>query len=261
MLKALSSAATGMIAQQMNIDVISNNVANVNTQGYKKSRIEFQSLFSEQIRVPGALGAQGTNIPVGIEIGLGVTPAATQKLFGEGTLKNTGNSKDMAIEGDGFFQVQLDDGTIAYTRDGSFKADANGTMTTTNGYVMQPQITIPQDGSQVAITDSGSIGVKIGNEQNQTEVGQVETVRFQNPAGLISIGKNLYIESPASGQPIQGTPGQEGFGTIQQGFIEGSNVQMVEELVNLIEAERAFEANSKIITSSSQILQQTNQIR
>lgn len=261
MLKALSSAATGMIAQQTNIDVISNNVANVNTAGYKKSRAEFQSLFSEKVKIPGALVSQGTNQPVGIEIGLGVKTAATQRLFSEGTLKNTGNPYDLAIEGTGFFQVQLDDGNISYTRDGTFKVDANGTLTTSDGYVIQPQITIPQDASDIIITTDGSVGVKTANQPTQTQVGTLELMKFVNPAGLVSIGKNLFIETPASGTPIQGIAGQDGFGTVAQGFLEGSNVQVVEELVALIQAERAFESNSKVIQSSSQMLQQANQIR
>lgn len=261
MLRALSSAATGMMAQQMNIDVISNNVANVNTTGYKKVRAEFQSLLGQVLKAPGALVTQGTNQPVGIEVGLGVKTAATQRMFSAGNMVTTGNTMDVAIEGDGFFQVQLDDGTIAYTRDGALKVDANGAVTTADGYILQPQITIPQDASDVIITADGSVGVKTANQPTQTQVGTLELMKFVNPAGMLSIGKNLYIETPASGTPIQGIAGQEGFGTLSQGYLEGSNVQIVEELVNLVQAERAFESNSKVIQSSSQMLQQANQIR
>lgn len=261
MLKALSTAATGMIAQQMNIDVISNNMANVNTTGYKKVRAEFQDLLSQTLRTPGALISQGTNQPVGIEIGLGTKAAATQRVFSPGTLRSTGGDFDMAIEGDGFFQIQMDDGTTAYTRDGSFKVDSNGQITTTDGYPLQPQITIPQDAQEVAITPDGRVSVRVANDTNQTEVGQVQLVKFINPSGLLSAGKNLYRETPASGNPIEGIAGQGGFGSLQQGFLEGANVQIVEEMISLIQAERAFEANSKIIKSSSEILRQANQIR
>ncbi|HIZ27738.1 MAG TPA: flagellar basal-body rod protein FlgG [Candidatus Adamsella sp.] len=261
MLRALMTAATGMDAQQLNIDVIANNVANVSTTGYKKVRTEFQSLLSQIERAPGALVAQGTNQPVGVEVGLGVKPSATQRVFTSGTIVSTGNSFDVAIEGDGFFRIQLDDGTIAYTRDGSFKVDGNGTLCTTDGYIVQPQITIPQDANEFIITSDGKVSVKINNEPTQTEIGTLELAKFINPAGLISMGKNLLLESPASGQPIQGIPGQEGFGTLLQSSLEGSNVQIVTELVNLIQAQRAFEANSNMIQSASEMLQQANQIR
>jgi flagellar basal-body rod protein FlgG len=261
MLRALTTAATGMDAQQTNIDVIANNVANVSTTGYKKVRAEFQSLLTQIERAPGALVTQGTNQPVGIEIGLGVKTSATQRIFTKGNPVSTGSNLDVAIEGDGFFQVQLDDGTRGYTRDGSFKVDANGTLTTTDGYVVQPQITIPQNASDVVITSDGKVVIKIANEPNQTEVGTLELVKFINPSGLLSIGKNLLIQTPASGEPIQGIPGQEGFGTLLQGYLEGSNVQIVQELVNLIQAERAFESNSKMIQSASEMLRQANQIR
>ena len=261
MLRALTSAATGMIAQQMNIDTIYNNIANVNTTGYKKVRVEFQNLLGQVQRMPGALVTQGTNQPVGIEIGLGVKTAATQRIFTPGNYVSTGGQMDVAIEGDGFIQVQLDDGTIAYTRDGSLKRDANGAVVTTDGYVIQPQITIPQDASNLTITPNGTISVSTGSQPTQIEVGTLQLVKFLNPAGLSSIGKNLFIETPGSGQPVQGIAGQEGFGTILQGSLEGSNVQIVEELVSLIQAERAFESNSKIIQAGNDMLKQANQIR
>lgn len=261
MLKSLSSAATGMIAQQLNLDVISNNIANINTTGYKKVRAEFQDLLSQTLKAPGAQVAQGTNQPVGIEVGLGTRASATQRVFLEGTLKSTGGSLDVAIEGDGFFQVQLDDGTTGYTRDGSFKADANGQLTTSDGYLIQPQISIPQNATDISITSDGKVSIKSAGDTTQTEAGSIELVKFLNPAGLSSIGRNLFVETSASGTPIQGTPGQDGFGTIQQGFLEGSNVQLVDEMIKLIEAERAFESNSKVIKSSSSILKQTTQLQ
>lgn len=260
MLRCLTTAATGMVAQQLNIDTISNNLANVNTSGYKKVRVEFQDLLSQTLKSPGAQVSQGTNQPVGIQVGLGTRTSATQKIFTAGTFKSTDNKLDAAIEGEGFFQVQLDDGSLAYTRDGSFKMDANGQLTTSDGYMIQPQITIPPNTSEITITPDGRVSIKAANETTQTEVGTLQLAKFANPAGLLSIGKNLYTETAGSGTPIQGTAGQEGFGTIQQGFLEGSNVQVVEELINLIQAERAFEANSKLITAADNLLKTVNRL-
>lgn len=258
MLRALTTAATGMIAQQLNLDLVANNIANVNTTGYKKTRAEFQDLLSQAQRTPGAMLNQGVFQPVGIEVGLGVKTAATTRVFTGGPLAATGSPYDMAIEGDGFFQIVRPDGTLAYTRDGSFKTDAVGQLCTTDGYLIQPQITIPQNSTEINITPDGNVSVKIGNDNTQNVVGQLQLVKFQNPAGLVSIGHNMYVETPASGTPIMGTPAQNGYGAIQQSFLEGSNVQLVDELINLIKAERAFESNSKIITASSDILRQTN---
>ncbi len=260
MLRALTTAATGMIAQQNNLDIVANNIANVNTSGFKKSRAEFQDLLSSAIKTPGAMISQGTFQPVGIEVGLGVKTAATTRIFTPGVLQNSGGTYDMAIEGQGFFKVIMPDGSLAYTRDGSFKVDGMGQLCTTDGYLIQPQVTIPQNASEVNITPDGNVSVKIGTDTNQNVVGQVQLVRFQNPTGLLSVGHNLFVETPASGTPIDGVPNADGFGAIQQGFLEGSNVQIVDELINLIKAERAFESNSKIITASSDILRQTNQL-
>jgi len=260
MLRALTTAATGMMAQQMNIDVISNNIANVNTNGFKKSKVEFQNLLSQTLKAPGAQISQGTFQPIGTQIGLGTKASGTAQSFDTGIFKQTGGKLDLAVEGNGFFQVQLDDGTYAYTRDGGFKMDATGQLTTTDGFIIQPQITIPEDATEINITPDGRVSVKTPGNANHTEVGTLELAKFVNPAGLISIGKNLYTETSASGNAQQGVPGQDGFGSIQQGFVEGSNVQTVEELINLIEAERAFESNSKIITTANNMLQTTNQI-
>lgn len=260
MLRSLTTAATGMIAQQINIDVISNNLANVNTSGYKKSRAEFQDLLSQTLKPAGAQIFQGTNQPVGIQIGLGTKTSATVKEFSEGAFKQTGGKLDLAIEGDGFFQVQMDDGSTAYTRDGSFKMDGNGQLTTSDGYKVQPQIAIPTDAQHITITPDGKISVKLAGADEQTEVGSLTLVKFANPAGLSSIGKNLYQLTSASGNPVEGTPGQEGVGTVQQGFLEGSNVQVVEELINLIQAERAFESNSKLIKAADEMLTIANRM-
>lgn len=258
MLRALTTAATGMIAQQLNLDIIANNIANVNTTGFKKTRAEFQDLLSQAQRTPGAMLNQGVFQPVGVEVGLGVKTAATTRMFTGGPLQATGGPLDVAIEGEGFIQVVRPDGTLAYTRDGSFKTDAVGQMCTADGLLIQPQITIPQNATEINITPDGNVSVKIGNDNTQNIVGQIQLVKFQNPSGLISIGHNLYSETPASGTPVMGVPAQDGYGQIQQNFLEGSNVQLVDELINLIKAERAFESNSKIITASSDILRQTN---
>ncbi len=261
MLRSLHTAATGMIAQQTNLDVIANNMANVNTYGYKKVRAEFQDLIYQTERAAGAQMGQGTYQPVGVEIGLGVKTAATSRIFTTGIMQSTGRNLDVAIEGDGFFQITLDDGTIAYTRDGSFKMDANGSLTTTDGYQLMPPVQIPQNTKEITITPQGMVYVKVGAQPEQTQVGQLQIVKFQNNSGLAATGHNLYLETPASGVPVPGIAGQDGYGTIQQYFVEGSNVQTVEEMIALIKAERAFESNSKIITSASNILQVTNNLQ
>lgn len=258
MLRALSTAATGMIGQQNYLDVISNNIANVNTTGFKKSRVEFQDMLSQVVKTPGAMINQGTFQPVGIDYGLGVKTAATTKVFSQGGAVTTDRNLDIAIQGEGFLQVMKTDGTLAYTRDGSLKLDAMGQICTTDGYLIQPQTSIPADATEIDITEDGNISCTIGTDTVQSIVGTIQLARFQNPSGLLSVGHNLYVETAASGNPIQDTPGQNGMGTIQQGFLEGSNVQVVEELIGLIKAERAFESNSKIISTSSDILKQTN---
>lgn len=260
MLRALTTAATGMIAQQLNIDVIANNLANVNTTGYKRSNVEFQDLLSQTIKSPGAIGSQGTTQPVGIQVGLGTRTSATQKDFTEGVIKSTGGKLDVAIEGDGFLQVQMDDGTTAYTRDGSLKMDSTGQLVTSDGFIIQPQISIPANATEISINAEGKISITAAGETAQQEIGQLQLAKFPNSAGLLSIGKNLYTETSASGNAQQGTANQNGFGSIQQGFLEGSNVQVVEELINLIQAERAFESNSKIIKSADNLLQTVNRL-
>lgn len=260
MLRALSTAATGMIAQQNYLDVLSNNIANVNTTGFKKSRVEFQDMLSQIVKTPGALINQGTFQPVGVDYGLGVRTSATTRVFSQGTAVSTDRNLDVAIQGEGFLQVMKSDGTLAYTRDGSLEVDANGQLCTADGYLIQPQITIPADTKEIDITEDGNVSVTEANNTNQTIVGTIQLARFQNPSGLLAIGHNMYVETSASGNPIQDTPGQNGMGTIQQGYLEGSNVQIVSELIGLVKAERAFESNSKIISSSSDILKQTNQM-
>lgn len=260
MLRALSTAATGMIGQQNYLDVISNNIANVNTTGFKKSRVEFQDMLSQAVKTPGAMINQGTFQPVGIEYGLGVKTAATTRVFSQGSAISTDRNLDIAIQGEGFLQVMRSDGTLGYTRDGSLQLDSNGQLCTSEGLLVQPQITIPNTAKEIDITEDGNVSVTEGNNTTQTIVGSLQLVRFQNPSGLLAVGHNIYVETSASGSPIQDTPGQNGMGSIAQGFLEGSNVQVVEELIGLIKAERAFESNSKIISTSSDILKQTNQM-
>lgn len=260
MLRSLSTAATGMLAQQVNIDVISNNLANVNTTGFKKSRAEFQDLLSQTLRAPGAQVNQGTYQPTGIQIGLGVKNSAIQRINTAGIFQSTDNPTSLAISGAGFFQIQMDDGTTAYTRDGNFKIDANGQLVTTDGFQVIPQVSIPEDATEITVTAGGKVTVKQPGTAELTEVGTLELVRFPNPSGLLAVGKNLFLESGASGTPVQGTANQEGFGSIEQGFLEGSNVQVVEELINLITAQRAFEANSNVIRASDEALKTVNRI-
>jgi flagellar basal-body rod protein FlgG len=262
MLRALYTAATGARSQQLNIDVISNNVANVNTAGYKKVRAEFQDLLSQTFRSPGVIGDQGTTLPTGIQVGLGVRTAATQRVFLPGSVYETGNPLDASIEGDGFFKIQLDNGEFAYTRDGTFKRDANGQLVTSDGFLVQPAITIPNDAAEISIAKNGTVSVRSAGTSTLSQVGQLTMVKFANPAGLVSVGHNLFQQSPATGDPIEGVAGQGDFsGTlITQGFIENSNVQIVEELINLITAQRAFEANSNVIKTSDEVLQKVNNI-
>jgi flagellar basal-body rod protein FlgG len=260
MISALWTAATGMNSQQTNIDVISNNLANVNTGGFKKSKINFSDLVYTNMRQPGTPNAQGAEIPTGTEIGHGVKINSTQKLFTQGNIVNTNNDLDMAVEGEGFFRIERPDGSFAYTKDGSFKLDSNGRVVTSDGYPLSPQLDIPQDAKEISITSDGAVSVTNSADQIQT-VGQIELYNFSNPAGLSSEGRNLYTETAASGQANAGTPGQQGFGTVQQGFLEMSNVKVVEEMVNMIAAQRAYETNSKSIQSSDEMLQTANQLK
>lgn len=262
MLRALFTAVTGANTQQLNIDVISNNIANVNTTAFKKVRAEFQDLLSQNLKSPGALTDQGIINPSGIQVGLGVKTAATQRMFLPGSSIQSGNTFDLAIQGEGFFQVQLDDGSFAYTRDGNFKRDANGQLVTSDGYIVQPGITIPATATDISINVTGTVSIKQSGSTAVTQVGQINLVRFANPAGLEDIARNLYRETPASGTASQGIAGQGDLAntTVMQGFTEGSNVQLVEEMTNLIIAQRAFEANTNVIKTSDQVLERVNNI-
>jgi len=257
MIRALYSAAAGMESQQLNLDVISNNLANVSTTGFKKSKIEFQDLLYESVRTPGAEQGNGTQLPTGIQIGHGSRPVATSKVFTEGELTQTGSQLDMAIQGDGFIEVQMPDGTLAYTRDGALKTDSSGKVTTSDGLVVQSGWQ-PTGTTSISISADGSVTTTgAGGTQNF----RVQLVRFANPAGLQSMGSNLYKETPASGTPETGNPDENGFGSLQQSYLEMSNVKVVEEMVNMIVAQRAYEVNSKAVQAADEMMQQSNNLR
>ncbi len=260
MMRSLWTAGSGMVAQQLNIDIISNNLANVNTAGFKKSRVDFQDLLYQTIRVAGTPVVQGAQVPTGIQLGHGVRPVATQKVFGEGEIKQTDNPLDLLIEGDGFFRVMMPDGTVAYTRDGAFKKDGNGTMVTSDGFPLDPLITIPENAVSVSIGTDGTVSFMLADGTLQN-AGPIQLFRFINPAGLSNFGRNLLRETQSSGVAIPGTPGMEGFGTLAQGYLEMSNVQVVEEMVNMIVAQRAYEVNSKAIQAADEMLQTANNLR
>ena len=261
MMRALYTATTGMLGQQLQIDVTYNNISNVNTFGYRKERAEFADLFHQVLQYAGSSTSETTLSPTGIEVGLGVRPTSVQKIFSQGNFKETENNLDIAITGNGFFQIELPDGTIAYTRDGSFKLDDEGNVVNSQGYLLVPNITIPDDATQVNIGTDGTVTVVQGNETEVNELGQIETVNFINPAGLHALGDNLYLNTNASGDPIVGTPGLNGFGQLRQGFVETSNVKLVEEMTDLIVGQRAYEANSKSIQTADSMLQIVNQLK
>ena len=261
MLRSLFTAATGMIAQQTQVDVTSHNIANVNTMGYKKNRAEFADLMYQVMSYAGTPTSTTTTHPTGIEVGLGVRPQAITKIHSQGYFKETGNNLDMVIAGNGFFQVQMPDGTTAYTRNGAWKLDSDGNIVNDDGLQLVPNITIPADATQISIGIDGTVSVLQPGAQEMQQVGQIEIVNFINPAGLPSSGDNLFLETGASGAPIIGIAGQDGLGQIKQGFVEMSNVQLVEEMTELITGQRAYEANSKAITTSDSMLQTTNELK
>jgi flagellar basal-body rod protein FlgG len=262
MIRSLYTAATGMEAQKLNIDVIANNLANVNTAGYKRSRADFQDLIYQTIAEPGATSAEGSQLPTGIQVGLGVRTIAVQKMFNQGDFSSTGNPLDLVIEGDGFFQITKPDSEVGYTRGGSFKLDSEGRVVTSDGYPIEPAITIPTNATSITIGNDGKISIMQSGSSTPTEVGQIQLARFSNPAGLKAIGKTMFTVTDSSGDAITGNPGNDGMGTIGQGFLEMSNVNIVEEMVNMIVSQRAYEINSKAVTASDEMLQTiTNLIR
>lgn len=261
MLKALWTASTGMGAQQLNIDVISNNLANANTTGYKKTRAEYQDLLYQELKSAGSSTSPDTESPTGIQVGQGVKTVSTNRIFAQGNFQNTDNPLDVAIEGEGFFQIQLPDGDIAYTRAGALKVDSDGRIVNQDGYVIEPEIAIPTDTLRIDISADGIVSVIQPGIIDPQQVGNLELARFVNPSGLSPKGKNLFIPSGASGDPTTGVPGIDGMGTVVQGFLEMSNVSVVEEMVNLIVAQRAYELNSKSVQTSDEMLQTANQMK
>ncbi len=256
MMRSLWTAASGMVGQQFNIDTISNNLSNVNTTGFKKQRAEFEDLLYQTQLMAGTPATEVSEIPTGIQVGHGVKVAATQKMFEQGSLQSTENKLDLALEGEGFFKIQLYDGTSAYSRDGAFKIDSNRQLVTSNGYLLEPPVVLPESFimNTLTISQDGRISVKVVGEEDPVDVGQMELSRFVNPAGLSSIGGNLFKTTPASGDEIPGQPAIEGMAKVHQGFLEMSNVKVVEEMVNMIVAQRAYEVNSKAIQTSDSML-------
>jgi flagellar basal-body rod protein FlgG len=259
MLRAIHTAATGMEAMQNNLDNVANNLANVNTTGFKKSTAEFQDLYYQTVRDPGSQVTADTTTPTGIQIGTGVKTVSVHKDFTQGSAKQTGQSWDMLVDGDGFFSVQRENGEIMYTRDGSFKPDAQGRIMTSGGYLLQPAITVPANVATVAISRTGIV-TGTDSEGKQSQIGQIELVNFMNPSGLKAMGGNLYQVSDASGSPVQGTPGNAGIGGVEQGKLESANVNVVAEMVNMIQAQRAYEMNSKVMQAADQMLQVSNNV-
>ena len=255
MLKSLFSGVSGLQSHQIAMDVESNNIANVNTIGFKSSRAEFADLMYQTLEYAGTGTSQITKSPTGIEVGLGVRPTAITKIFTEGNLKQTGNNLDVAITGKGFFKIELPDGTESYSRNGAFKLDENGTIVNSDGYKLIPEIVVPDDATDISIGTDGIVSVIQPGQTQATQIGQMTTTNFINPAGLHSLGDTLFLETEASGVPIEDTPGLNGLGILRQGFVELSNVQLVVELTELITGQRAYEADSKAITTSDEMLQ------
>jgi flagellar basal-body rod protein FlgG len=260
MMRALNTAATGMAAQQTNVDVIAHNLANVNTTGFRRMRAEFQDLIYQTIRTPGGTASsEGQRLPTGIQIGEGVRTVSTTEIHEQGAMLQNGGNWDVAIAGAGFFQVTQPGGQIAYTRAGDFKLDQDGRLVTTDGYLVEPAVTVPTNATSVTISPSGQISVTLPNQTASQEVGQLQLANFVNPAGLLAIGRTSFVTTDASGQPILGQPGQEGLGTISQGFLEASNVEVVTEMVDLIAAQRAYEINQRVVTTADEMLQRVTQ--
>jgi flagellar basal-body rod protein FlgG len=259
-MRSLNIAATGLAAQQLHVDTISHNLANMTTTGFKAERPEFQDLLYQDLKRSGANSTdQGTTLPVGVQIGLGVKTGAIARNTGQGTLQNTENALDLAVQGKGYFQIELPDGSTAYTRDGAFKLSQDGIVVTRQGFTVQPAITIPDNATAVSINQSGEVEVMLQGQIDPQQIGQVEMAAFINPAGLQATGDNMYLETTASGNPILTNAGEDGMGTILQGYLENSNVNPVAEITDLIVAQRAYEMNTKVLTASDQMLQNLNQ--
>lgn len=260
MIRSLWISKTGMEAQQTQLDHISNNLANVATSGYKRAHAQFEDLIYQNLRQSGAASSDQTTLPTGLQVGLGTRAVATARNFSQGNLAQSGRDLDVAIQGNGFFQITLPDGDTAYTRDGSFKMDANGQLVNSNGYLVQPGITIPANAQSVTIAADGTVSVTVPNQTAPQTLGQLQIANFANPGGLEPRGGNLFAETAASGTPTSGNPASNGLGTLQQRYLETSNVNVVEELVSMIQTQRAYELNSKAISTSDQMLQRLAQL-
>lgn len=260
MIRSLWIARTGLDAQQTNLDVIANNLANTSTNGFKKARAVFEDLMYQTVRQPGAQSSQSTQIASGLQLGTGVRPVSTSRVFTQGSLQQTSNDLDVAINGSGFFQVLLPDGTTAYTRDGSFQKDSQGQLVTSNGYPVQPAITIPSTATSVTIAQDGVVSITQSGSSATTQIGTMQVATFINTGGLQSIGENLFLETSASGAPTANTPGSNGSGSLYQGYVETSNVNVAEELVSMIQTQRAYELNSKVISTSDSMLSRLTQL-
>ncbi len=260
MIRSLWTGTSGMTTQQLNMDVISNNLANVNTTGYKKSRADFQDLLYQEMKIPGSATSDDTQSPTGLQIGLGSRLAAIGKNYTQGDFISTQNENDVAIEGEGFFQVQLPDGETAYTRAGAFHRDSEGRLTTSEGYLVLPPITVPEGSRNFTISKAGEVSVNIGNATETTILGTLTLATFTNKQGLLSIGQNMLRETPASGAPQLGNPGTNGYGTLLQTYLEGSNVNIIEEIANMITTQRAYEINSKTLQTTDSMMQTTTNL-
>lgn len=261
MIRSLYTGTTGMNGQQLAMDVIAHNLANVSTTGFKKSNTDFQDLLYETLKVPGSQTSNDTESPSGIMVGMGVRPAAVTKIFTQGELIQTENELDVAIEGQGFFEIELPNGTSGYTRAGAFKRDSDGRITNSNGYPLLPAITVPDGATDVNISETGVVSAILAGDSESTEIGNIELIRFTNNSGLSADGNNIFLETGASGTPTAGTPGDDGYGILIQTFLEGSNVNIVQEMANMITTQRAYEINSKTIQTSDEMMQITNQLK
>lgn len=261
MIRSIYTASTGMKANQLYIDNISNNLSNVNTTGFKKSRVEFEDLMYQTMQEPGGQSSDGVQKPAGLQVGLGTKATSNSKIFVQGNIVNTGSNQDLAIQGDGFFQIAMPDGTSRYTRNGHFNVNAEGYITTDQGYLLDPPVVVPEEAQNFQITSDGLIQVQFPGDDLATDLGQIELARFINPGGLKAVGGNLYQATESAGQPIIGNPEQNNLGSILPQSLEASNVQLVEEMVNMIIAQRAYEVSSKAISTSDDMLQTANQLK
>lgn len=260
MMRSLRSAASGMIAQQTHIDTIANNMANVGTTGYRRQRTEFQDLIYQNVRTPGGRTASGGTLPTGVQIGQGARVVSTEFMHSQGALSQTGNPLDLAIEGEGFFQISRPDGTVGYTRAGNLKLDNEGRLVTVDGLAVEPAISVPTDATSITIAADGTVSVTQPGDGNSMQLGQLQVARFPNPGGLQAMGRSLFRATSASGQPLVVQPGQDGAGTLSQGFLEGSNVEVVNEMIDLISSQRAYEINQRVIQASDEMLRKTTDV-